>query len=144
MERASLIAMAKNLAVLEGLDPVLICAIIEQESNWNIWAGRYEPGFYEEYIIKQQLKDVTEAHFRTISWGLMQVMGEVAREEHYTGDLPALCDPQTGINAGLTHFARMLKLSQGDVHAALQHWNGGSDPNYASEVLARMPNYQGS
>jgi soluble lytic murein transglycosylase-like protein len=136
-----LITMAKASAATQGLDPALVCAVIEQESSWNTWAVRYEPGFYEKYIVKQQLKDDTEAHARTISWGLMQLMGEVAREEHYTGPLPKLCDPQTGIDAGLIHLERMLKLAPGDVHAGLQHWNGGGNPNYADEVLARMPNY---
>jgi soluble lytic murein transglycosylase-like protein len=88
------------------------------------------------------LKDTTEAHARTISWGLMQVMGEVAREEHYTGPLPELCDPKIGIAAGLTHLKRMIAISPaGDLHTALQHWNGGGNPNYAAEVMARMSKY---
>jgi soluble lytic murein transglycosylase-like protein len=138
---AVLVTMAKASAATEGLDPALVCAVIEQESEWNPWAVKYEPGFYEEYIVKQNLKDTTEAHARTISWGLMQVMGEVAREEHYTGPLPALCDPQTGIDAGLTHLARFLRDANGNVHDALEHWNGGRNPNYASEVMARMSKY---
>jgi soluble lytic murein transglycosylase-like protein len=41
----------KNLVLLarraeeEGLEPALVCAVVEQESNWNPWAIRYEPRF---------------------------------------------------------------------------------------------------
>jgi len=87
----------------------------------------------------------TEAYARSFSWGLMQVMGAVAREEGFTGtSLAELCDPATGIDAGCKHLANIFKRV-GDVddakRVALLHWNGGANEAYPNEVLARVPNY---
>jgi hypothetical protein len=136
-----LAALAKERAQMAGIDPVLCCAICEQESSWNLWAVRDEPDFYQRYVVKLHL-GITEAMLRACSFGLMQLMGEVAREEGFTGDILSLTDPQLNLDRGLIHFKRMLAISDGDVHTALQHWNGGSNPNYADEVLARLPHYQ--
>jgi hypothetical protein len=48
--KAELIQLARDIAVLTGLDPVLFCCVIEQESSWNPEARRYEPGFHKKYI----------------------------------------------------------------------------------------------
>lgn len=139
-----LIALAKERATMAGVDPVLCCAVVEQESYppWNQWCSRYEPGFFTKYIEKMTNLTPTEARNRATSWGLMQLMGETAREEGYTTYLEQLIDPQIGLDRGLIHLKRMLVKANGDVHAALQFWNGGSNPNYASEVMARMPRYK--
>lgn len=136
-----LVALAKGRALAVSMDPILCCAVCEQESSWNPWAIRDEPGFYNRYVAKLHL-GVTEAAARAFSWGLMQLMGETAREEGYTDDLPKLCDPETGLDRGLLHLKKQLVRANSDVHLALQFWNGGSVPNYASEVLARYKNYQ--
>jgi soluble lytic murein transglycosylase-like protein len=141
VNKTQLIALAKVLAAQASIDPVLVCAVIEQESSWNPWSIRYEPAFYSRYIAPLNLGDTTEARARSFSWGLMQVMGEVAREEGYVGNLAMLCDPTTGIKAGITHLHRKLTGASGDVEAALQAWNGGGNPAYAGQVMARMVNY---
>lgn len=123
-----------------GIDPALACAIVEQESSGNTWAIRYEPAFYTHYIVPLKL-GATESFARSTSWGLMQLMGECAREHGYKGDLAALCDPDTGLTWGLIHFKSKLELAKGDISKALQFWNGGGAPNYASEVLARVAQY---
>lgn len=41
------------------------------------------------------------------SWGLLQVMGAVAREYGFKRHFPALCDPEEGLEYGLQHFARL-------------------------------------
>jgi len=40
--------------------------------------------------------DPTESRARAFSWGLMQVMGQVAREHGFTCALASLCDPLSG------------------------------------------------
>jgi len=132
--------LVKAKAVSLGIDPALACAIAEQESGWNAWAIRYEPAFYARYVAKQALTP-TEKTARSISWGLFQTMGEAVREAGYKGDLAALCDPDTGITWGLAVFQRKLALANQDVPRALLFWNGGGNPNYATEVLARVPKY---
>lgn len=135
-----LVQLAKTTAQSHGLDPALVCAVVEQESNWNQWAIRFEPAFLARYVHPLGLSD-TESYARSFSWGLMQLMGQVARELGYKGHVAELCDPVTGLEWGCKHLANKLKDVNGDVHMALQRWNGGGNPNYADEVLARVAKY---
>jgi soluble lytic murein transglycosylase-like protein len=201
--RESLIALARAAAAAHSLDPALVCAVVEQESAWNSWAIRFEPGFLARYVAPLHAAgkiSATEAYARSFSWGLMQVMGQVAREhgfgsppsdtavipsgardlllpapssssvipsriagEGYPGEqyppgvsapLSQLCDPATGLDIGcrvLAHkFAsagtnKSAACSAPDItviERALTLWNGGADPDYAAQVLARLSPYQ--
>lgn len=142
MSADELIALAKARAQFAGVSPPLCCAVAEQESSWNPWSIRYEPAFYERYIEKMTRLSPTEARLRAMSWGLLQIMGETAREEGYTGDLTKLCEPQTGLDHGLIHMKKCLARSGGNEPIALNLWNGGANPSYASEVMARLSKYQ--
>jgi hypothetical protein len=226
MPTPDLIALARAAAAYHELDftftvssvlytdAALVCAIIEQESAWNTYATRYEPGFRTRYVAPLHLPP-TEEIARSISWGLMQVMGQVAREHGFDGKfLSALCDPALGLDLGCAVLASKLTISSGsssransprpmsegslvdetrriggsaglqacekvselvqgfspgsplpqtvaeaeaegplqpgrgiastetEIARALQLWNGGSNPNYAAEVLARLPHYK--
>lgn len=141
MNQPELRPLAQSAAARHGLDPVLVCAVVEQESEWNPWAIRAEPAFDERYV-KPMHKTPTEEWARSMSWGLLQVMGEVAREHGYTGDLPALCDAGTGLEWGCVHLKAKLAAAAGDVTKGLLAWNGGKNPTYAAEVLARFKNYE--
>ena len=140
-----IIELARSIAVAHGLEPALVCAVIEQESAWNPWAVRYEPGFLSRYVAPLYTAgklSATEAYTRSMSWGLMQVMGQVAREFGFAADsLPELCDPATGVDVGCRVFAKRMARARGDVSAALLAWNGGANPNYPTEVLSRTRNY---
>ena len=139
------IELARRIAAAHGLEPALVCAVIEQESAWNPWAVRYEPGFLSRYVAPLYTAgklSATEAYTRSMSWGLMQVMGQVAREFGFAGkSLPELCDPATGIEFGCLILAARLVRAHDDVSAALLAWNGGANPNYPAEVLTRTRNY---
>lgn len=138
--------LVAHAAAVNSLPFALVCAVCEQESSWNPWEIRYEPAFFIKYVLPLQEKGVihtdSEARARAFSWGLMQVMGEVARELGYSDHMAKLCDPATGLAIGTKHLAHKLHEAAGDVPKALQLWNGGSNPNYSSEVLARIPAYQ--
>jgi soluble lytic murein transglycosylase-like protein len=140
-----IIDLARHIAGEHGLDPALVCAVIEQESAWNPWAVRYEPGFLSRYIAPLYTAgklSPTEAYTRAMSWGLMQVMGQVAREFGFEeASLSGLCDPATGIEFGCRILAKRMARAKDDVPAALLAWNGGADLNYPAEVLARKRNY---
>jgi hypothetical protein len=78
----------------------------------------------------------------------MQVMGQVARENNFgvisptdATSLVQLCNPAFGLEIGCRVFAAKLSAAHGDAARALQLWNGGGNPNYAAEVLARVGNY---
>ena len=140
-----IIELACHIAVAHDLEPALVCAVIEQESAWNPWAVRYEPAFLSRYVAPLYTAgklSPTEAYTRAMSWGLMQVMGQVAREFGFAADsLPELCHPATGVELGCRILAKRMARTRGDVPAALLAWNGGANPNYPAEVLARTRNY---
>lgn len=139
---ADLIALARATAMQRALDPALVCAVIEQESSWEPHAIRYEPAFRTRYVAPMALPP-TEEIARSISWGLMQVMGQVAREHGFDGKfLSSLCDPPTGLNTGCAVLAAKLSTASGDIQRALALWNGGSNLRYPAEVLARYSKYK--
>jgi hypothetical protein len=157
MTQNELIALARAQAAAHGLPPEVVCAVCEQESgdrnpdpetgreNWDPWAIRYEPAFYRRYIqlllVQGELHDETEARARAFSWGLMQVMGQTARESGYTGHMAGLCDPATGTDVGCRVLVKKLAEAGGDTKYGLLLWNGGSDPLYPQQVLARTAKY---
>ena len=135
---AEIVALARAAAARHALDPALVCAVIEQESAWDMHAIRYEPAFRVRYVAPLGLPP-TEEIARSISWGLMQVMGQVAREHGFTGKfLSALCEPETGLDVGCAVLAAKFAAASGDVTHALQRWNGGANPDYTAQVLARV------
>jgi hypothetical protein len=91
----------------------LVCAVVEQESAWDAHAIRYEPAFRTRYVAPLGLPP-TEEVARSISWGLMQVMGQVAREHGFSGKfLSALCEPAAGLDIGCAVLASKLVAAIG-------------------------------
>ncbi len=107
---------------------------------------RYEPAFYERYLQPQfacrAIGNEGEARARAFSWGLMQVMGQVARENNFAApSFATLCEPSTGLDIGCRVLAAKLAAAHGNVAEALQRWNGGANRDYAASVLARVSHY---
>ena len=143
--KQSLIVLAKKVAGNFKLEPALVCGVAEQESAWNPWAMRYEPAFMAKYVAPLYATNkigATEAYARSISWGLMQVMGQVARENGVDLQfLSGLCDPEAGLSIGCAVLAKKIDREGGDVVKGLLAWNGGANALYAAQVLARKPKY---
>ena len=72
----------------------------------------------------------------------MQVLGQVAREEGFAGELPSLCEPMNGLEYGCKKLTRCFAGENGNVTLALLRYNGGGDPDYAEKVLARIEKYK--
>src|SRR3989304_5392631 len=143
-----LLVLAQQAAGTHDLWPELVCAVIEQESGWDRWAVRYEPAFYKRYIEPLLARPMpappneTEARMRAFSWGLMQVMGQVAREHGFGGrSLAQLCDPAIGLDVGCRILAAKLAPAGGGAKPALLLWNGGANRLYPEAVLARAQRY---
>lgn len=139
--------LAKQTAEAHGLDPALVCAMVEQESAWQPWATRFEPGFLERYVdpgsgLTGVKVPSTVQIEESISWGLLQLMGASARALGFTDRLPSLCDPAAGLEWGCRWFLVKLKTAGGDVTKALLYWNGGGNPQYPAQVLARKGKYE--
>jgi soluble lytic murein transglycosylase-like protein len=132
-----------------GISPNLLAAVIHQESAGQIYAVRYEPNFFDKYVkpkTRQTLQGhvprlcslETERRMRATSFGLMQIMGQVARERGFKGEfLTELLDPAANIKWG-SEFLQTLLLKYEGTDRALLRWNGGGNPDYAKEVLGHI------
>ena len=142
---SQLLTLARKAAAAQALDAALVCAVVEQESAWNPWAMRYEPAFFTKYVASLYTNNritASEAYARGFSWGLMQVMGQVAREAGFDAlFLSALCDPEQGLAIGCKVLRRKFDAMAGDTTHALLAWNGGANHTYAAQVLARRAHY---
>ena len=137
-------AFVKPYADKYGLDLATVCAVIEQESGWYWAAVRYEPAFFARYIEGMRGLTDCEKSFRATSFGLMQIMGQVAREHGFSGSsLLELADPDANLEYGCKKLAECFRLSP-DPEKALLHYNGGGNLEYGREVLARVAKYQGA
>lgn len=133
-----------------GLEAKLIKAMVKVESSNDPWAWNPEPKYRYLWNVKEGkpfrrlsadeiIKETPPKDFPTLhgdrdqefwaqsaSWGLMQIMGAVAREHGFAGRyLSQLCDIETGLEYGARHLVQCLKWAQGDIPAALAAYNGG-------------------
>jgi len=101
----------------------------------------------------------TERILQRTSWGLMQIMGAVARERGFRGWLTELCDPQANLEWGCKHLRWMIdhnnayglpdyRIKPEDLAAA---WNAGkarfvdgkyTNQSYVDRVVKAMEGYQ--
>lgn len=114
--------------------PALVHAMVQVESSGNTWAWNPEPHYRYLWDVKrnrpfrpltaaEQANERPPSDFACLagdrdqewwaqqaSWGLMQVMGAVARERGFNGEyLPRLCDPLIGLEYGCRHLAMLRK-----------------------------------
>ena len=67
----------------------------------------------------------TERVGQMCSWGLMQVMGAVAREYGFKGYFPQLCDPVVGLRYGCLHVTK-FRAKYGQWSDVIAAYNAGS------------------
>lgn len=158
-------------AVRHGLEIGLVRAVVLVESSGNPYAWNPEPKYRYVWDVRRwaPFRPLTPveaemsrppADFGALagdpdqewwgqraSWGLMQVMGAVARERGFRGPyLTELVDPPIGLDAGCRVLAGLLRWAKGDVDAAVAAFNGGTVGNqpggplrnaeYSRKVLA--------
>ena len=123
-DKSSMQSMAMMAAMRAGLPPLLVLAIIDQESSWDTHACRYEPKF--KYLSGDDLSPTEEA-MQKFSWGLMQVMGGTARWlgclEKY---LSVLTDPAYGLLYGCKYLKYHMNKYNGNEFMAIAAYNAGS------------------
>lgn len=152
-------ALIEASASRHSLSVALVSAIVTVESGGNTWAWNPEPPYRYFWDVRrsQPFRRVTAAEnasekppadFRALagdadnewwaqaaSWGLMQVMGGVARERGYRGAyLSALCDAETGLEYGCLHLLWMRRrfLVRHGWNGVIAAYNAGS-PRYAGD-----------
>lgn len=140
-----MIAIARMIAAAHKLPPEIVCGQIQRESDWEPYAMRYEPAFLSKYVAPLYTAGkitATEAYTRSMSWGLGQVLGQVARELGFTRTyFGELSDPSVGIEYQCRKLDKCLVRAGGDMSKALEMYNGGSNLNYAQEVIEFSKEY---
>lgn len=136
-----------------GLNPNLVKAIIEVESDWRPYAIRYEPTYQHfskpaHHAKVHHITPRTEQVMQACSWGLMQVMGATAREMGYNLPMPLLCEPSIGVEYGVRYLASQLARYDNNVEDAVAAYNAGSarkaangsytNQSYVTKVLGKM------
>jgi soluble lytic murein transglycosylase-like protein len=107
-----LFPIVERISEIHEVDKFLIAAIADQESKWDTYAIRYEPGFpylvnVYEWAKATSVSMATEKIGQQTSWGLCQVMGSTARWLGFRGDFPQLCDPEVGITYGCLYVKKL-------------------------------------
>lgn len=123
-----------------NLNPELVAGMIYVESKGNPTAHRWEPRFFDLYIKNKKnlpgyfpwsIDDETERHGRACSWGLLQIMGETAREKGFVREsLVDLCDPEINLDLGCSIIAGLINKYDGDTERALFAYNAGEGTAY--------------
>lgn len=161
--------LIESTAMDYNINPDTLLALCSVESSLDTWAHNPEPQY--RYLWDVRLgkpfraltageiiseKPPTDFHSlagdadqewwnQQASWGLMQVMGAVAREHGFVGSyLTRLCDPAVGLEFGCRHLSANLRWANGNYTQALAAYNGGRGGNerppyrnivYAEKVL---------
>lgn len=149
-----------DTAIAHGLDPLLVAAVVWQESAFNTDGFRYEPDFWNRYLKTNPKYRHLNPRRVSSSYGLMQVMYCRVHEDKLTDNdaLPPehLFVPELGLRTGCQLLAELLVWAKARTTdpdrarlAALASYNGGrggnnpADPGvlrnekYAREVLAK-------
>jgi soluble lytic murein transglycosylase-like protein len=126
----AIINIIRIKALSYGLDPDLVLAIAQTESSLNPWCVRFEPTWLyyylpAKYASKLGITTSTERNLQSTSFGLMQVMGGVARELGFDEELVQLCDPELGIQYGCLKLVE-IKKRYSDEQDIISAYNGGS------------------
>lgn len=149
MEHTELFA---KYAKLYHLNPLLVASVVEVESSGDPLAIRYEPAWKyfvtpAIFALKNDITEDTERILQSCSFGLMQVMGGVARELGFIGQLPKLFEPDVGLNLGCRKLS-LLSQKYKRLEEVLASYNAGTprlmangkfvNQAYVDKVLRRM------
>lgn len=115
------------------LDINLIKAICAVESSWIPNATRFEKDWKyfnnpRSYAEKLDITYAEEVKNQATSFGLMQVMGGVARDEGFTDDLNMLKHPDIGIFYGCKKLQHLFqtKMCNNEEEKVVAAYNAGS------------------
>jgi soluble lytic murein transglycosylase-like protein len=131
-------AEIESAAAREALSAALIAAVIQEESRFDPWATRSEPRYIRSRAVRRAAARFaklhphgpnvfTEAIDRSRSYGLMQIMGETAREQGFVQPfLAELYLPANAIAHGAMLLAKLLHRYPNDTLAAISAYNQGT------------------
>jgi hypothetical protein len=127
------VARARNIPIS------LLAAFIQEESLWDAYAYRTEPHYLKKKKVIAEARAwsrrykgspsfQSELWARSTSFGLMQPMGQVAREQRFDKRyLTELIRPFNSIDEGAKHLLSKLKRYPGDTLSAISAYNQGNN-----------------
>lgn len=160
MTLSDLRLLVRNTALRHDLPEAVLLAQVEVESSFQPYAWNPEPRYKYFWNVKtgKPFRVVTPSEtasktpppdFPTLagdsdqewwaqqaSWGLLQVMGAVAREQGFREPwLTKLLEPEIGLELGALVLKDNLKRSHGSLEVALAAYNGGPVGNTYGQPL---------
>lgn len=131
MEHKTWIEMITEKSRQADLPPEMILAIIETESDGNPYAATYHANYS---WINMQTKRPADCHPNTesvhqrMAWGLMQIMGAIARDMGFEGWLTELTNPEINIAIGMKYLASLAKkyMESHGIDGVIAAYNAGS------------------
>lgn len=135
MMQPKIIMAIQAAARAADVDTMLALAIAEVESAGDPLACRFEPGWKYHYNVEQfarqcRITPETERILQSCSFGVMQVMGTVARELGFSENILKLADVNLGAKYGclkLKSLKSILRTTE-DVIAAYNAGTPRRDP----------------
>lgn len=128
---AGIWSVLQKAAADAKVDPFLVGAVAMTESSWNPAATRFEPDYPYlwqplAWAVRVGIPEEEETKQQKTSYGLMQVMGGVARRYGFSArSLVELCRPEVGAALGCRHLAGFL-AHHADRSDAIASYNAGS------------------
>lgn len=122
-------------AEVHKIDPLLVEAIVEAESEGNSWIVRFEPGYWEKYIKALEIHSKTEEILRAMRFGLMQITGQAARELGFRGWLTELLIPQVGLEFGCRRLSYLSHVHADNLEELILAFRIGSPRKINGEYL---------
>lgn len=127
-------ALATKVAREEGIDPIILTTIINQESGWNPHTFRHEPHLEAKF-----------GRAGSTSFGLTQVIYGWHKDRCGLSSHLELFDAEVNIRCGIAVFRHCLKSSSvkdksGKLRDALRCYNGSGNQarEYSNQLMASI------
>jgi len=140
-----------DAAVAFALDPLLVEAFVLVESSGNTDGFRFEPDYYNRLLKPKKLYVGYNPRRVSSSYGLMQILYDVAIERGYPkADPPEhLFVPEIGLHYGCKHLRFLLDWAgefpgvtpEQALDAAVASYNGGRGGNKPTDTPKRNASY---
>lgn len=144
------------VAASHQLPQVVTRAMVLVESSGIASSTRFEPAFYRNYIMGMDAEKLVippgvtlyeEKIGRATSWGLLQIMGQTARERGFKGKFKELLTPEVGLEWGCRYLRWLADryLDEGGWPVVCRAYNGGPgnrhnlNNTYPTRVLGHIP-----